>query len=122
VTTTGLETGLTSAVGAIAAANLTETIDAVADLTIFIPVNQAFDAIGNILANASIETLQTVLTYHAVTGSVLFSGDLSNTTVPSVQGNDLTVTVTDDAVFVNTAKVVIPNVILYNGVAHVIDS
>lgn len=122
ITTTGPEAGGTTAVAAIMAAGLSETLDFVPDMTLFVPTNEAFDAIGSILAEASIDTLAEVLQYHAVTASVVFSGDVTNTSVPSVQGNDLTLSVVDGSVFVNAAKVVIPNIILSNGVAHVIDS
>lgn len=57
-----------------------------------------------------------------MTGAVLFGEDVTNASIESVQGNDLTLSVEDGAVFVNSAKVVIPNIILTNGVAHVIDS
>ena len=46
---------------------------------------------------------------------------LSNTTVEAYSGGELTVTVVDDTIFVNDAKVIIPNILLSNGVAHVID-
>lgn len=122
VTTTGAEIGGTTAVAAINAAGLNETLDLVPDLTLFVPTNEAFDAIGSVLAGASLDTVAEILQYHAVTGSVVFSGDVTNTSIPSVQGNDLTLSVVDGSVFVNSAKVVIPNIILSNGVAHVIDA
>ncbi|KAF7190603.1 Fasciclin-like arabinogalactan protein, partial [Pseudocercospora fuligena] len=60
--------GLTSAVEALTKASLASTVDSVADLTIFVPTNEAFKSVP---ADISIETLTTVLTYHAVTGSNL---------------------------------------------------
>ncbi|KAJ4358025.1 uncharacterized protein N0V89_002604 [Didymosphaeria variabile] len=114
---------VTAALGALTAASLVETIDSVADLTIFVPNNDAFTTAASAFANASIETLTNVLTYHAVTGAVAFSSDITNTTVKTVNGNDLTLSVgVDGTVYVDNAKVVLANIILSNGVAHIIDT
>ena len=122
LTTTGPEVGGEAAVAFVAAAGLGETLDTVPDLTIFVPTGDAFDAIGSILGTASIEDVAEILKYHAITGAVVFSDDVTDTTVKTVQGNELTLSVVDGSIFVNTAKVVIPNIILSNGVAHVIDA
>lgn len=93
----------------------------ISDFTIFVPNDPAFEAIGSVLESADLETLQEVLAYHLVE-SVVFSTDLSNTTVRSAQGGDLTITVAEDgSAWVNGAKIVYPNVVLFNGVAHIID-
>jgi uncharacterized surface protein with fasciclin (FAS1) repeats len=113
--------GVSNIVDAAAVADLAETLTTVGDLTIFVPNNAAFEAIGSVLATVNLETLQAVLQYHAITGEVLFAEDVTNTTTPSLAGN-LTLSVIDGAVFVNEARVIIPNIILSNGVAHVIDS
>lgn len=74
------------------------------------------------LAGADISTIQEVLKYHVVQDNILFSPQLTNTSVTSLQGGQLQVTVGNDgSIFVNNAKVVLPNVILYEGVAHIID-
>ncbi|KAL1612583.1 hypothetical protein SLS60_000812 [Paraconiothyrium brasiliense] len=114
---------LTAALGALTAANLVDTIDSVADLTIFVPSNAAFTTAASAFANASIETLTSVLTYHAITGAVVFSSDITNTTVKTINGNDLTLSVgADGTVYVDNAKVILPNIVLSNGVAHIIDT
>ncbi|KAF7193631.1 Fasciclin-like arabinogalactan protein [Pseudocercospora fuligena] len=124
VSATAEKLELTGALGALNATGLTDTADTIADLTIFIPSNEAFEAIESVVANTTMEMLTGILSYHAIAGSVLFSSDLSNTTVPSLTpGMNLTVTVLDDGtVMIDDAKVITPNVILSNGVAHVIDS
>jgi uncharacterized surface protein with fasciclin (FAS1) repeats len=92
------------------------------DITLFIPTNMAFEEISSVLAASNLSTIQEVLSYHLIQDNIIFSPSLSNTTVATVQGQELTITVTDDGtIFVNNAKVVLPNVILYEGVAHVID-
>ena len=103
------------------AAGLAETVDTTPDVTLFVPINQAFQAAGSAFAGASKETLQQVLEYHVISGTVAFSSDIVNEKVPSLQGADLTLSVVDGTVFVNTAKVVIPNILIRNGVAHAID-
>ena len=39
----------------------------------------------------------------------------------TVEGSDVRITVDDEGVFVNNAKVIIPDVLIANGVVHVID-
>lgn len=121
VSATGLSAGLNAAVAALVLTNLAQAVDAEGDITIFVPQNQAFRAIGSALIAASPEQLAEVLQYHVVNGTVLFSTQASNMTVPSMQGNNITINVANETVFVNNAKVVLPNVIVANGVVHVID-
>ena len=51
-----------------------------------------------------------------------YSTILSNTTLKTVAGANVTITVEGGSVFVNSAKVVTPNVLVSNGVVHVIDA
>ncbi|CRK31825.1 hypothetical protein BN1723_014559 [Verticillium longisporum] len=95
----------------------------ISDFTIFVPNDAAFEAIGSVLQDADQETLQAVLSHHMIENNVIFSTALGNVTVPSAQGIDLTFTVLPDGTaWVNGAKILLPNVILFNGVAHIIDS
>lgn len=117
------DVGVSAAIGALTATDLVQTVDTIADLTIFVPNNAAFAGAASAFANASVETLTSVLTYHAVAGAVVFASDVTNTTVPTVNGNDVTLSVgTDGTVYVDNAKVIFPNIILSNGVAHIIDT
>lgn len=112
----------TSAAGALTSAALIDTLDVVEDLTIFVPNNAAFQATGSAFLNATNDTLRDVLQYHAVPGEVLFAQDITNTTIEALNGDELTLSVINGSVFVNNAKVILPNILLSNGVAHVIDS
>ncbi|USP78083.1 hypothetical protein yc1106_05357 [Curvularia clavata] len=95
----------------------------ISDFTIFVPTNEAFENIGSVLASADKATLQTVLKHHIIPDNVIFSPSLGNVTVKSMAGADLVSTVLPDgSVWVNGAKITFVNTILYNGVAHVIDS
>ncbi|KXJ87477.1 FAS1 domain-containing protein [Microdochium bolleyi] len=95
----------------------------ISDFTVFVPTNDAFTRIGSVLKTAEVATLQDVLRYHFVPNAVLFSTSLGNTTVKTLQGNELTISVfPDGSAFVNSAKIAFTNNILWNGVAHVIDN
>ncbi|KAE8863869.1 hypothetical protein PTNB29_03833 [Pyrenophora teres f. teres] len=95
----------------------------ISDFTIFVPTDEAFEAIGSVVDAADQKTLQEVLKYHIIPNNVIFSPSLGNVTVKSLQGEDLVFTVLDDgSAWVNGAKIVFANSILFNGVAHVIDS
>jgi uncharacterized surface protein with fasciclin (FAS1) repeats len=109
----GLDIGLTGA--DIPGLNLS-------DFTIFVPDDAAFQNIGSVLETANLTTLQEVLKLHIIPNNVIFSPSLGNVTVPSLQGTSLAFTVLPDGTaYVNNAKIIFPNNILYNGIAHVID-
>ena len=106
---------------ALNATNLISTVNGLKDVTIFAPSNAAFGAIGSALPGLSTSQLTSILTYHVVVGTVGYSSLLSNTTLTTVNGGNVTITVEDGSVFVNSAKVIIPNILVANGVVHVID-
>ncbi|EEU33526.1 uncharacterized protein NECHADRAFT_105769 [Fusarium vanettenii 77-13-4] len=93
----------------------------ISDFTVFVSNDAAFESIGSVLEGADLETLKEVLTYHII-DDVVFSTELANVTLPSLQGANLTFTVAEDGTaWVNGARIVFTNVLLFNGVAHVID-
>lgn len=111
-------------VAAVTAGDLVETLSGEGPFTVFAPTNAAFAA----LPEGTVETLlmpenkallQKILTYHVVSGSVT-SGDLAAGTVPTVQGSNIMVSL-DDGVQINGANVIAADVMLSNGVIHVID-
>ena len=62
------------------------------------------------------------MSYHVVQGTVGYSTALSNTSLPTLNGKEVEITITDDgAVFVNSARVINADVLIANGVLHVID-
>lgn len=42
--------------------------------------------------------------------------------IPTMQGNNVTITMMNGTVFVNSAQVILPDVLVANGVVHVIDA
>ncbi|XP_014555042.1 hypothetical protein COCVIDRAFT_39103 [Bipolaris victoriae FI3] len=114
--------GLTSVRGALVSANLVQTVDTTPDVTIFAPTNQAFQNIGSALPGLSTDDLTKILTYHVIAGTVGYSTRLANgTSIATVNGANVTITVNDDGIYVNNAEVVIADVLVANGVVHVID-
>ena len=139
ISTTAVEAGLSSAAGALTSANLVSPIDTMMDLTVFVPNNTAFQAIGSALGNLTTQDLASILEYHGmpttsidhemvadvsavVNGTVGYSSTLINgSTLTSMSGGKLKITIENGTVFVNSAKVILPDVLVSNGVVHVID-
>ncbi|KAG4418292.1 hypothetical protein IFR04_008568 [Cadophora malorum] len=119
-----VDSGLTGLAGALTSANLVSTVDTARDVTIFAPSNAAFERIGSALPalQADQTMFQTVLTYHLVNGTVGYAGMLGNMSLTTAQGGMVQVEVVNKKVFVNSAQVVISDVIVANGVVHVIDN
>ncbi|MDU8886249.1 fasciclin domain-containing protein [Yeosuana sp. MJ-SS3] len=93
-------------------------------LTVFAPSDEAFAAIGlnhrNIVSELGIETLKTILLYHVV-GDVVYSGDLSNGFVPTLNGASVEVNL-DAGVMINDSNVIVADIMARNGVIHAIDT
>jgi len=114
--------GLSSLAGAATKADLVKALSDLKEVTIFAPNNDAFAAISATAAGLTVEQLGAVLGYHVVAGAVVYSSDIKNgTVVKTLQGEELMVTLKDGAVFVNDEQVVKPDVLVKNGVVHVID-
>jgi hypothetical protein len=118
---TATAANLTSLAGALALANVIQTVDSLRDVTIFAPSNAAFQSIGSGVASLTTEQLTSILEYHVVQGTVGYSTMLSNTTLKAVNDANVTITIENGTIFVNSAKVVTPNDLVSNGVVHVID-
>ena len=124
---------LSTLVTAVTAAELGSVLsDETMEYTVFAPTNAAFAALpegtlDTLLEPANQEQLQGVLTYHVVEGSVL-SSDLSDgQVVTTVNGQTLTVDITDEGVFIvdqndGRAQVTTADVRANNGVVHIINA
>jgi uncharacterized surface protein with fasciclin (FAS1) repeats len=118
---TAVAAGLSSLAGSLTNSGLVSTVDGLKDVTIFAPSNDAFAGIASATANLTIAQLTSILTYHVVQGIVGYSSSLSNSTIRTVGGGNVTITVVGGNVFVNSAKVIVTDVLVSNGVVHVID-
>ncbi|KAL9078120.1 MAG: hypothetical protein Q9157_002947 [Trypethelium eluteriae] len=124
ITATAQAAGLTTLANALIQTNLLETVNVLPDLTVFAPTNAAFAAINSTVGNLTNTQLAGVLEYHVINGTVGYSTLLTNGETISTLDNGLNVTITlpgSGAVKVNQANVVIPDVLVANGVVHVID-
>lgn len=115
-------------VAAADAAGLVETLDGDGPFTVFAPTNAAFEklpegTVEELLQPENRDQLAAVLTYHVVPGVVtsdqLIGERLSATTV---QGSDLHIDATGDAVHVDNARVTQADITASNGVIHRIDT
>lgn len=120
-----IDSNLTALAGALTQTNLVNTVDGLKDVTIFAPSNQAFQDIGSATGSLTTQQLSSILTYHVITGSVAYSPlivqGLANTSIPTVNGAEVKLLVEDNKVFVNSAQVIITDIIIANGVMHVLD-
>lgn len=116
------QAGLSSLADAATTAGLVDALSNTADLTIFAPTNEAFDAISDVTANLTTEQLADVLRYHVIAGTVGYSSGLSTTQLETLQGSNVNITVSDDDITVNNAQVTTADVLVANGVVHVIDA
>ena len=68
------------------------------------------------------ESSSRLTTLAVVNGTVGYSSTLKNgTSLTTLSGGKLTITIDNGNVFVNDAKVITPDVLVANGVVHVID-
>jgi uncharacterized surface protein with fasciclin (FAS1) repeats len=116
----------TTLVSAVTAAGLAETLSGEGPFTVFAPTNEAFAAINDdvqaLLANTDKAPLTGVLTYHVVPGRIM-AADLAGVTATpaTVQGGTLAVTAGPNGPQVGGANVVQADIVVGNGVIHVID-
>ncbi|KAM5356657.1 hypothetical protein ACJ41O_003303 [Fusarium nematophilum] len=121
LTETAITANLTAAAGALTQADLVSELDEAQNITVFAPSNGAFAQIGSLIGNLSSDDLENILAYHVVNGTVGYSSLLENGTLETAASEDVTISIHDGEVFVNEAKVIIPDVLISNGVVHVID-
>ncbi len=110
---------------ALLAAELVDTLQGAGPFTVFAPTDAAFDALpegtlDELLADPTGD-LTKILLYHVVADSAV-SADLSDgQIIETLLGQNVTVTISDDGVFINDAQVTTADIEAENGVVHVID-
>ena len=117
---------LSTLVTALAEAGLVDDLEADGPFTVFAPVNSAFDALGSdvvdrLLADENGDILAEVLTYHVVPGRILASDLQDGQTVTTLEGSELTVSITADGAFVDGVAIIETDLTADNGVVHLID-
>ncbi|NIT55770.1 MAG: fasciclin domain-containing protein [Aliifodinibius sp.] len=117
---------LSTLVTAVKAADLVETLNSEGPFTVFAPTNGAFNnlpdgTLNMLLKEKNKGQLQSILTYHVVSGKIMSSDLKDGQMVETVQGNKIKVSLSDGAM-VNGANVVKADVEASNGVVHIIDA
>ena len=113
-------------VAAVKAAGLVETLQGDGPFTLFAPTDAAFaklpaGTVDDLLKPENKAKLVAVLTYHVVPGKIM-AADVTTSKPNTVNGQPLSISVTDGGVTVDGARVVKADVTASNGVIHVIDS
>lgn len=112
----------------LAAVQAADLVDALRGdpLTLFAPSNDAFakipaDQLADLLANKT--RLTKVLTYHVASGTTYSAGLSNNDEVPTLEGNNVNVTITDAGdVMIDDSKVTYVDLAVSNGAVHSIDT
>ncbi len=94
-------------------------------LTVFAPTNAAFDNLATALGTdlngvLAHPQLADILLYHVI-GDEVLSTELMNGAVPTLNGQDVTINLMG-GVMVNTSNVTLADLVVSNGVVHVIDA
>ena len=118
----------TTLVTALQATGLDDTLDdANASFTVFAPTDAAFEALGEETISALLadtDKLSKILTYHVLSSEVNAEAAISSvgSTVDTVNGAKLALSLSGDNLLVNTSTVTVTDVMADNGVIHVIDA
>lgn len=120
---------LPSFLGGLYAADLMPDVAERKNVTIFAPQDKAFEAVGGSLLDLDAKALARVMGYHIVPNQVLVSSELSNGThldTLAGRGDDseptLMVRQAGNNKYVNSAQVVQPDILIANGIMHLISS
>ena len=112
---------------AVGAAGLVDALSGEGPFTVFAPTDAAFEALMEALEVTAEQLLAypglaDVLQYHVV-GAEAYAADLSDgQMIETLLGEDVTVSITADGVFINNAQVIVADLAADNGVVHVIDA
>jgi uncharacterized surface protein with fasciclin (FAS1) repeats len=111
-------------VGALETTGLVETLKGDGPFTVFAPTDAAFGAFTDIELEAitsDVDLLTRILTYHVVPGDVRAADVVNLSSAPTVNGKDLSITVEGGEVFVDGRRVAQTDLVVENGVIHVLD-
>jgi uncharacterized surface protein with fasciclin (FAS1) repeats len=113
-------------IAAVEAADLVDALKSEGPLTVFAPTDDAFAALPEGTVEALLQdtdALTAILTYHVAVGAVTSDQVVKLPNVPTLNGAELTITVTDDGmVKVDNATVIVADIETSNGIIHVIDA
>ena len=110
---------------AVIAADLAGALSEDGPFTVFAPTDDAFAAIDSAtLAGilADVPALTAILTLHVHGGNVLAGDLMDQMMVSTLNGEELTISLTDSGAYVNNALITVTDLEADNGVVHVIDA
>lgn len=113
-------------VSAVVAGDLVATLQGPGPFTVLAPINAAFDDLGEDMLNVLLDAdnqalLQKILTYHVIPGDVR-AGDLTDGMMAeTVEGSEVTFDLTGAVPMVNGASIIATDIVVGNGVIHLID-
>ncbi|WYZ42599.1 hypothetical protein EsH8_VI_000298 [Colletotrichum jinshuiense] len=115
---------LTAFLGALYTAGLVAEFAETPNVTIFAPRNAAFQAVAGTLSAMGADALRRVLRYHLVPAAVVQASLLANgTRLPTaVDGKSIDITLYNNDIFVDSARVLQTNILVANGVVQMLDT
>jgi uncharacterized surface protein with fasciclin (FAS1) repeats len=125
---TAVEAGsFNTLVSAVQAAGLVETLKGDGPFTVFAPTDKAFEkfwpeTLKNLLQPENRDKLRMLLTYHVLPGKVNAKKAKKLGTAEPLSGGSFELSVKNNNLFINYAKVVKANIKTSNGIVHAIDS
>jgi len=116
----------TTLLAAAEAADLVDALKSEGPLTVFAPTDEAFAALPDGTIDALLndtDALTAILTYHVVPGAIKAEQVVTLSSAQTLNGESLTITVTNDGmVKVDDATVIVTDIETSNGIIHVIDA
>lgn len=120
ISETAVEAKLDSLVAALQKTNLVDTVDFLPSATIFAPNDAAFEASSDSTSKLNSDQLKNVLTYH-VADKIKYSIDLDHDHLKNLNQTQIHIHRDDKTISVDFAEVITADVLVSNGVVHVID-
>ena len=114
-------------VAAVKAAGLVDTLKGAGPFTVFAPTDEAFaklpaGTLETLLKPENKAKLQSILTYHVVSGKVMAQDVVKLDSAKTVEGQSISIKTMEGGVMVNNAHVIETDIAASNGVIHVIDT
>ncbi len=110
----------------IGAAGLDDDLRSAGPFTLFAPTDAAIGALPQDVVDALLADptgdLANILLFHAVSGVASTQNVMDGTAIGSLQGGNLTFSITGNGVMINDANVTVLDIRTDNGVVHVIDA
>ncbi|MDZ4772432.1 MAG: fasciclin domain-containing protein [Planctomycetota bacterium] len=112
---------------ALGAAGLVNDLKGKGPFTVFAPTDEAFarlpkGTLEKLLEPKNKLMLQSILTYHVVSGSVAAADVVKLQNATTLGGQRIAIRVTDGGVFIDDAKVTMTDIACSNGIIHVVDA